>query len=83
MNEHAEKPSLRVVVLAVGGVIYALWLIRIADDMFALELYRWGVYPRELSGLAGLLLGPLIPWLHRTSVFSKPKHLGYARWTWG
>ncbi|MGH8608146.1 MAG: hypothetical protein ACREX9_12215 [Gammaproteobacteria bacterium] len=37
MNEHAEKPSLRVVALAVGGVIYALWLIRIADDMFSAE----------------------------------------------
>lgn len=60
MNEYAEKPSLRVVALAVGGVIYALWLVRIADDMFALELYRWGIYPREISGLTGLLLGPLI-----------------------
>ncbi|MGH8608324.1 MAG: rhomboid family intramembrane serine protease [Gammaproteobacteria bacterium] len=60
MNEHAEKPSLRVVALAVSGVIYALWLIRITDDMFALELYRWGICPRELSRLTGLLLGPLI-----------------------
>lgn len=60
MNEQANKPSLGVVALAVGGVIYTLWLIRIADDMFSLELYRWGIYPRELSGLTGLLLGPLI-----------------------
>ena len=60
VNEQAKKPTLRVVALAVGGVIYALWLIRIADDMFALELYRWGVFPREPSGLTGLLLGPLI-----------------------
>ncbi len=60
MNEQAKKPSLGVVALAVGGVIYALWLIRIADDMFTLELYRWGIYPREISGLTGLLLGPLI-----------------------
>ena len=60
MNEQAKKPSLRVVALAVGGVICGLWLIRIADDLFALELYRWGIYPREISGLTGLLLGPLI-----------------------
>ena len=60
VNEHAKKPSLSIVALVVGGVVYALWLVRIADDMFALELYRWGIYPREISGLTGLLLGPLI-----------------------
>ncbi|MGH8604235.1 MAG: hypothetical protein ACREXR_16115 [Gammaproteobacteria bacterium] len=82
VNEHAEKPSLSIVALVVGGVVYALWLIRIADDRFALERYRWGVYPRALSGLQASCWGP---WSMAPLYicFSKPKHLAYVRSTWG
>lgn len=37
-----------------------LWLIKIADFVFSLDLVRFGVYPRKLSGLMGILFAPLI-----------------------
>lgn len=37
-----------------------LWAIRIADDLFSLDLVGWGIYPRRVSGLPGILLSPLI-----------------------
>ena len=37
-----------------------LWLIQIANVVFSLDLVRFGVYPRKLSGLMGILFAPLI-----------------------
>ena len=40
--------------------VVLLWVIQIASALFGLELVRYGVYPRELSGLKGVLFAPLI-----------------------
>ncbi len=40
--------------------LLVLWSIRFVDDVFDLNLIRWGIFPRRLSGLAGILFGPLI-----------------------
>ena len=48
--------------------------------MFALELYRWGIYPREISGLAGLLLGPLI---HSSTLHLFAEHAAAVRFGYG
>ena len=37
-----------------------LWLIKLVDVIFSLDLVQYGVYPRELSGLMGILWAPLI-----------------------
>jgi membrane associated rhomboid family serine protease len=37
-----------------------LWLIEAADLLLGLDLTPYGVYPRELHGLSGVLLAPLI-----------------------
>ena len=37
-----------------------LWAVRIADDMFDLNLTRYGIFPRRVSGLIGILVSPLI-----------------------
>lgn len=37
-----------------------LWLIQIANALFGLEIVRFGVYPREILGLRGILFMPLI-----------------------
>lgn len=43
-----------------------LWWIGVIDAVFDLQLVRYGVLPREISGLKGILLAPLIhgSWLH-------------------
>ena len=40
--------------------VILLWVIHIASALFGLELVRYGVYPREIAGLRGILFAPLI-----------------------
>jgi len=43
-----------------------LWIIKIVEMVFHLELVRYGVFPLQASGLMGILMGPLIhgSWSH-------------------
>ncbi|MEN8215151.1 MAG: rhomboid family intramembrane serine protease [Pseudomonadota bacterium] len=61
-----EMLSLKGAAIAVGAFISLLWIILLGDMIFSLELYRYGVYPRELNGLWGILSAPLIhsSWSH-------------------
>ena len=40
--------------------IAVLWIIRLSDDLFDLNLVRFGIFPRRVAGLPGILFGPLI-----------------------
>jgi membrane associated rhomboid family serine protease len=40
--------------------VIILWLIQITNALFNLELVQYGVYPREIAGLRGVLFAPLI-----------------------
>jgi membrane associated rhomboid family serine protease len=46
--------------LLVAAFVVLLWLIEAAELFFELDLTPLGVYPRELNGLIGILLAPLI-----------------------
>ncbi|MEN8178243.1 MAG: rhomboid family intramembrane serine protease [Pseudomonadota bacterium] len=37
-----------------------LWLIKLVDVIFGFDLVQYGVYPRRLSGLIGIVWAPLI-----------------------
>lgn len=37
-----------------------MWWVFFLDDTFGLDLHRYGVYPREVSGLVGLVAAPFI-----------------------
>ena len=39
----------------------ALWLLKVADSLLDLQLVRFGIYPRTLEGLWGILWAP---WIH-------------------
>lgn len=54
------RPGLRRSALLVGAFVLLLWLIWLADVSLGLDLVRFGVHPRHLSGLVGVLVGPLI-----------------------
>lgn len=40
--------------------IAMLWVLRFADDAFTLNLVRYGIFPRRLSGLVGIFFSPFI-----------------------
>ncbi len=54
------RPTLKQAFLASVGFVLLLWLIWFADAGFGLRLARFGVYPRDSTGLTGILFGPLI-----------------------
>lgn len=43
-----------------------IWLVKVAEVTFGFSLATWGIYPREVSGLIGLIAYPLIhgDWMH-------------------
>ncbi|MDH5325142.1 MAG: rhomboid family intramembrane serine protease [Gammaproteobacteria bacterium] len=49
--------------------VIVLWLIQIANALFGLELFHYGVLPGELYGLRGVLFAPLIH-ISFTHIFS-------------
>ena len=52
--------------IPVLGFVCLLWAIELADSLAGLNLTRFGVYPRHVDGLAGVLWAPLIhgSWSH-------------------
>jgi len=50
---------LRIVAYPVLFILF-LWVIRMIDQTFDLNLIRWGIYPRRPGGLIGIAVGPLI-----------------------
>lgn len=41
-------------------VVLALWCVHLLDIGFDLDLFRYGTYPRKLSGLIGIITSPFI-----------------------
>lgn len=41
-------------------LLILMWTIFFADNQLGLELYQWGVHPRETDGLKGIFFMPLI-----------------------
>ncbi len=49
------------------GLVALMWLVYGYDNIFHLDLYKYGVKPRTLSGLIGIITSPFI---HSTNGFS-------------
>jgi membrane associated rhomboid family serine protease len=62
----SDGQRLRRAMLAAGLFALTLWLIGIAEFVFGAGLAQYGVYPRHMHGLIGILLSPLIhtSWEH-------------------
>ena len=63
MNPDRDLRKSAYIILVFIGL---LWWIGVVDAVFHLGLARYGVLPREISGLRGILFAPLIhgSWLH-------------------
>jgi membrane associated rhomboid family serine protease len=59
-NSREDTARLRHAFLGAVSFVVLLWLIKIAEKMLGLSLVQYGVYPQQLSGLAGILWAPLI-----------------------
>ncbi len=44
----------------VASFTVALWLIKIVETVIAADLFKYGIYPGQLSGLMGVFWAPLI-----------------------
>ena len=60
INSQQSSSSFRQSFYIVLWFVILLWLIQITNALFNLDLVRYGVYPREITGLRGVLFAPLI-----------------------
>jgi membrane associated rhomboid family serine protease len=62
-----DSARLRAAFVLSGSFAILLWLVKIFESVTGFDPVRYGIYPRTLSGLAGILLAPF--------VHSSPEHL--------
>ena len=55
-----EERRFRRAILICVSFVAVLWLIHLGAVVFDIDLVRYGVYPRRISGAAGVVLAPLI-----------------------
>jgi membrane associated rhomboid family serine protease len=47
--------------MAIPGIfVFFMWVIKIVEVLFGLDLTRFGIYPLSVNGLPGILLSPFI-----------------------
>ncbi len=67
--ETAEKLKLRSSILFSFLFVAFLWVVHVSKIIFHLDLHEFGIYPREFSGLKGIITSPFIhaTWNHLVS----------------
>lgn len=60
MLNDEEKKKLKYSMLFPSVFILFLWIIKLFEEIDNIGIYRLGVYPREISGLPGILFSPFI-----------------------
>lgn len=56
---HNDSPILKALIPPLF-LSLAMWIVYKADTIYSLELYKYGVFPRNWSGLTGILFTPMI-----------------------
>jgi len=59
-SSERARASFRLAVKIAIGFVVTIWLIEMVNWALDLELQRFGVRPRQLAGLPGILLAPLL-----------------------
>ncbi len=70
LADMAEEPSFRftnAVLLVPLGLMLGIWTVYLMEIRMGVNLNQWGIYPRTLKGLVGVVTGPFI--------HSSPGHL--------
>ncbi|MCB9231327.1 MAG: rhomboid family intramembrane serine protease [Bacteroidia bacterium] len=66
-TEHnLEKQNLIGALLLSGSLVLVLWIVFGVESAFGLDFSHFGILPRKLTGLTGILTGPLVhgDWKH-------------------
>lgn len=54
------RKKLRLSMLIPGVFVFLMWLVKIIEVLFDLDLSRFGIYPFSLQGLPGIMFSPFI-----------------------
>lgn len=55
-----EKKKIRLSIIAPLLLVYVLWMVKIAEKMSGLHFGLYGIIPRNIQGLPGIITGPFI-----------------------
>ena len=59
MNKKDKKEFLRVIILPFT-FIFLMWLVKLIEIQFDLSFIKFGVFPKQISGLKGIIFSPFI-----------------------
>ncbi|KKK97962.1 hypothetical protein LCGC14_2647500, partial [marine sediment metagenome] len=61
-----KTTSLKNSIFITTGFVILIWWIKLWEEILGWDLHQLGVYPQTLSGLVGIVTGPLIhgSWQH-------------------
>ncbi len=59
-ESHGERPSLGDILLLVLLFLFVIWTIKVWESLSGQSLAQWGMRPREVRGLLGLVTMPLL-----------------------
>ncbi|MFK8049491.1 MAG: rhomboid family intramembrane serine protease [Halioglobus sp.] len=59
-------PSIALSIRVAAAFVLLIWVIKLVEVFFALDLHLLGVYPRDADGMIGILTAPLVhgSWQH-------------------
>ena len=60
MTAPSRADDRRTALLAVGGLVAAMWVLEVVDVVLDGRLDRLGIEPRDADGLTGVVLAPLL-----------------------
>jgi membrane associated rhomboid family serine protease len=55
-----DKKIFRHSLIFASFFVALFWIVRILESIFGFELYKWGILPRHIRGLWGILFSPFI-----------------------
>lgn len=59
-DKELDKKILRYSFLFSFFFVLLFWLVKMVEGLFGLDLYQWGILPRHIRGLWGILFSPFI-----------------------
>jgi membrane associated rhomboid family serine protease len=59
-DQNLDKRIVRHSFLFAFFFVAVFWLVKFIQDIFGFELYQWGILPRHIKGLWGILFSPFI-----------------------
>lgn len=59
-DQQEEKRRLRDGLIFASIFVLLMWIMKLAEIVFEIDLFKYGIYPRRFNSLPGILLTPLL-----------------------